>query len=604
MEETREQRIERQKGEIEKLKEEILNDLSAYAVSEDTAGFTKVVITSDGGDHEDGCLERFVFIRKEDAIDASYEKINTWIAGQVIRESVEKTLSITEENRKLFSMLCDEVIATSDRPRSFDYGEVAYMSQILGEKRVKSKYVTPKTLAILSIWFALPDDFLSEFDAFHSQDAENGEDDGYEYKVAAPADPMKDLKYKFTYRSGGEERSFRYRKNRIETEIRKGEKRRVKERYLRDHEIERYKAAFSDLMEWTNRLSDTRDDGAPFTFFLEGKGEMRTSLLDKKILDLMNYLAPEPLTIPDALVKDGHDSVYVRAGAEVPDEAYMGNRSIRYLRIFADETKSIGKRAFMGSSLANVDLLPEFFSYAGTGGMPRKIGADAFADCRDLDVMIDGQDVYLGTPFLSSRRCEYTLKIATLKSESDKERYNHAKADAKRSDREFMLSIIANCEENIKYAADSLMEDREFVLAVVKRWGRALKYLPDRFKSDKTIVLAAVMDDVNAIEFVSEPLRNDRDVVKALVTNYGGMLRALSDAWKKDREIVLSAVQSTGRALEYADPSLRADKTVVLAAVTRDPAALEFASAELQKDPDVLDAANTKKSGGDDDLPF
>jgi hypothetical protein len=162
----------------------------------------------------------------------------------------------------------------------------------------------------------------------------------------------------------------------------------------------------------------------------------------------------------------------------------------------------------------------------------------------------------------------------------------------------FMLAMIGENVEALKYANKSLKTDRDFVLKAVSRCGSALKYADKSLRADRKVVLRALDKSfLWASEVwlsVDNSLRTDREVVLTAVKHDETALKHTNNALRSDREVVLTAVEHDGTALIYADISLRADREIVLAAVSsvcNDGLALEFADESLRADREVVLAA-------------
>jgi len=162
----------------------------------------------------------------------------------------------------------------------------------------------------------------------------------------------------------------------------------------------------------------------------------------------------------------------------------------------------------------------------------------------------------------------------------------------------FMLAMIGENVEALKYATKSLKTDRDFVLKAVSRCGSALKYADKSLRADRKVVLTALAQcplwDSDVWMFVDKSLRTDREVVLTAVKYDETALKYTNNALRADREVVLTAVEHDGTALIYADIPLRADREIVLAAVNsvnNDGWALEFADVSLRADREVVLAA-------------
>lgn len=163
----------------------------------------------------------------------------------------------------------------------------------------------------------------------------------------------------------------------------------------------------------------------------------------------------------------------------------------------------------------------------------------------------------------------------------------------------FMLAMIGNNIEALKYANKSLKTNRDFVLKAVSQCGSALKYADKSLRADRKVVITALdavtlWDSGEVWISVDKSLRTDREVVLAAVKHDETALKYTNNALRADRDVVLTAVEHDGTALIYADISLRADREIVLAAVNsvhNDGLALEFADESLRADREVVLAA-------------
>ena len=583
------------------------------------ADVNKVTIRWESGDHKDWSVNELVLKNKEDEILLTMSDSSSWAAGQYFLDATSTHIKKTRENVGRLCLLCKEIKESAKYDREFDCYETIWTVKFSGEdgELVKSNLYTLRMAAIISEWVELPNILVSGIEDCQKYSPKEGLNFGHEEYNEEDEDDDEETLYKFSYVGDNEEQTWCWKKDRwdydcIESELRKGDERHLKSAVVRDRLATAYQNATPLLCAWTEAAEEGKDESAPFQFNCKGK-DYHAFKLEKKLLDLFNYFSPDALTAPRDLVHDGHDSVFVLAGEHVLADAYAGNTSIRYLKIVSDATKTIGARAFKGSTLQHVDLEPEFYSYNGTGNMPEIIGEDAFAGCHLENVFIQEGKVYIGNPL----EYGYSLKIDTIATEEDKAKYPPIDLDVMMRDKTFVLEAVKKDGSALRHASDELKADKDVVLAALERWIGALQFAAPELLADREFMLEAVKIDSDALEFASPEPRADREVVLAAIEKSGaslkyaveelqddkevvlaavknpdifrsGPLQFASKRLRADKEVVLEAVKSRGAALEYASDALRADKDVVLAAVNCDGCALEYVSDELRVDKEFM----------------
>mmetsp|Transcript_30952 Transcript_30952/g.65626 ORF Transcript_30952/g.65626 Transcript_30952/m.65626 type:complete len:755 (-) Transcript_30952:388-2652(-) len=168
-------------------------------------------------------------------------------------------------------------------------------------------------------------------------------------------------------------------------------------------------------------------------------------------------------------------------------------------------------------------------------------------------------------------------------------------AEELKNDKEIVLTAVKRNGWALEHASEELKQDREVVLAAVQANGEALEFAGDGPRHDREVVLAAVRRSGGwALNIASESLRNERQVAEAAINQNGRLLAHVSEDLKSDRDFVFPALRANGMALEYCSESLRRDKKCVVAAVTSNPQALQFAAAALKDDLKVVTIAVTR----------
>ena len=101
--------------------------------------------------------------------------------------------------------------------------------------------------------------------------------------------------------------------------------------------------------------------------------------------------------------------------------------------------------------------------------------------------------------------------------------WNGTVGDDLLSNPHFMLAMIGENVEALKYANKSLKTDHDFVLKAISHCGSALKYADKSFRANRKVVLAAIdhapLWDSEVWMYVDGSLHTDREVVLAAVAD-------------------------------------------------------------------------------------
>ena len=167
----------------------------------------------------------------------------------------------------------------------------------------------------------------------------------------------------------------------------------------------------------------------------------------------------------------------------------------------------------------------------------------------------------------------------------DSSSFEHAN-DILKSDREFVLKLLAYSASALEYASPELQNDRELVLAAVKKRGSALRHASDRLKNDQIIVTAASKQDGHALRFASDQLKKDKKFILELLNI--GITHDIDADFYNDREVVLAAVKVDGLFLSRANKKFSKDKEIATAAVSQTVYAFKYVDDELKEDRDLI----------------
>lgn len=111
---------------------------------------------------------------------------------------------------------------------------------------------------------------------------------------------------------------------------------------------------------------------------------------------------------------------------------------------------------------------------------------------------------------------------------------------------------------------EKLKNEREFVLKVVSESGNHLRFLCDEFRNDYDVVLASVKDNGNAYEYASDNLKVNEDIVIAALTGTGnGVLEHAPSEITSNREYLKLNAYKDGNAIYYAADEFKADKELI-----------------------------------------
>lgn len=174
--------------------------------------------------------------------------------------------------------------------------------------------------------------------------------------------------------------------------------------------------------------------------------------------------------------------------------------------------------------------------------------------------------------------------------------------DAFTADREIVLAAFTTAPSILLIASDALKQDPEIVTAVKKNL-KSLPYAP-QLSGNRDFMLEVVKQNWQALKYASPVLKEDCEIVEAAIDQDPSLSwRALYDASNKirnNRDVVLKALKQDWRALEYASLELRKDHRIVMEAVRKkrrgtpysilasDWHALQFASKDLRDDRDFM----------------
>ena len=182
-------------------------------------------------------------------------------------------------------------------------------------------------------------------------------------------------------------------------------------------------------------------------------------------------------------------------------------------------------------------------------------------------------------------------------------------------DHEFIIFLLKNMKNFLKYTSDEVKDNYEMVMAAVSSSGSCLKWASKQLQNNKKIVMAAVSNHGSALEYASDNLQNDKEiviealdkkcnfklissrfrddaeVVTAAVSLEKYNLDLASNRLKDNEQVVMTAVSENGASLEWASKHLQDNERVVLSAVSNDGFSLRYASDRLKNDYDTIMAA-------------
>ena len=170
--------------------------------------------------------------------------------------------------------------------------------------------------------------------------------------------------------------------------------------------------------------------------------------------------------------------------------------------------------------------------------------------------------------------------------------YFKALPEEYRNNKMIVMSVVKKNGLALEYASKGLRGDKEVVLNAVKQsrlyeFGGASKEL----RKDRKFVLEVLKEGVNALKYVSEELKNNRNFVLEIVKQKGDFLKYVSEELKNDKEIVLESIKQNVDSLKYASDKLKNNRNFVLEAIKQNRLVLMYASKEMRKyfeeNPDV-----------------
>ena len=159
--------------------------------------------------------------------------------------------------------------------------------------------------------------------------------------------------------------------------------------------------------------------------------------------------------------------------------------------------------------------------------------------------------------------------------------------------REFILNLIENKVNVLRYASKTLQSDREVVHASVKNIGATtLENASDELKSDKKFIMRVIIyDGWRVYAFISENLRNDKDCKNALwtITNPTHWMRSglpellKSEDFAEDRGYMMHLIKECSvHTFEQFSEKFRDDDEIATAAVTKQGSMIEHASERIR----------------------
>ena len=146
-----------------------------------------------------------------------------------------------------------------------------------------------------------------------------------------------------------------------------------------------------------------------------------------------------------------------------------------------------------------------------------------------------------------------------------------------RNDKNFMLKVIENYPEALKYS--NLINDENFMLNVIEKNLKALEY--SDLRNDKEFMLKAIEKNVEVLKY--SKLRNTEKFILKIIEKYPEALK-YSENLKEHSEFILKVIEKNPKALEYS-PS-KNSPTIMLKIIEEYPEALEYSP--LKNDPEFM----------------
>ncbi|WP_422133467.1 DUF4116 domain-containing protein [Endozoicomonas sp. ALD040] len=147
-----------------------------------------------------------------------------------------------------------------------------------------------------------------------------------------------------------------------------------------------------------------------------------------------------------------------------------------------------------------------------------------------------------------------------------------------RNDKDLVLPIIAERQENLKFAGEKMKNDKEVVMTAIKEDGIWLKYASLEMRDDENIVKTAIASYPPALSFASERIRSDKNIIKMVIDDNIVNLKCASKRILSDREYLLNLIEHHCRVFNYAVDELRRDRDFIRSAIYRNPDVVQYLS--------------------------
>jgi hypothetical protein len=134
--------------------------------------------------------------------------------------------------------------------------------------------------------------------------------------------------------------------------------------------------------------------------------------------------------------------------------------------------------------------------------------------------------------------------------------------------KEFVLSVVGECGELLKYASDELKQDSDVVIKAFRNQHHSLRYAPvELLKNPAFLVRLIASGGRLYLKYANPVARNDPEVVVLSLKWCARNLEHASSFLKNDRSIVLTAIKTHWKSFKFASENLRNDCDICLAAL-------------------------------------
>jgi len=163
--------------------------------------------------------------------------------------------------------------------------------------------------------------------------------------------------------------------------------------------------------------------------------------------------------------------------------------------------------------------------------------------------------------------------------------------DELKNDREFVLKVVSECGNHLRFLCDEFRNDYDVVLASVKDNGNAYEYASDNLKVNKDIVIAALTGTGNGVlEHAPSEITSNREYIKLNAYKDGNAIYYAADEFKADKELIKIAAGSkfnVSQAYRSISSNLLKDKEFMIELLQIDEEIYDYMDPEMQKDPDI-----------------